>query len=929
MRALIDLADIMRSEWDRRVQHDYRFWISNELSPQSIMWQDGARDFAQLHEGVTPHISKTALEIGCGVGRMLRAAAQVYGRVIGVDVSPKAIDKARELIGLDSSIKLIANSGYDLAGLADHSVDFVWSYASLAHMPARVIASYLLEIKRVLRPTGCAKLQFFLGRETDVAEVDSLRLRSFARANLEAALQEAGLCASQITPAELPLSVILRELGLEAFMVTVQPTEKTPASVDAVGRALKPDGESQDESRISGAEFEAWLAMSCADRMYQDGAYDCARSALEYVAQYCQAAGIDTRDILDRISQAVVKSPLTSAPSTETYPSGVYAANLEVIKARFPDIFDQLKNPSSPSPDAIEVRSSLDGPVLWCRNTCLDHAEKPKAAGEAWTKRSLNEQRYSRSGHLVVVGFGAGYHIESLISRATHKISCIEPSLESLRRVLEARDVRSILSGLTSLRVGADAPDSGWQADAELLIRPQSSALFPVFCETLTNNFYAARGIAALHPKIAVLGPLQGGTLPIGIYTTSALQQLGQRIRGIDVSGFNGAFELISSLVGDKDRLGLARQTYSETLSSFLLENFSEKPVDILICMAQAPITPRALTELRRRGVITVLWFLEDYLRFTYWREMAKYYDFVFTIQKGECIEAIRQAGAAQVHYLPAACDPQVHAPLSLSEEEKRRWGSPISFVGAGYYNRQESFARLSRYPFKIWGSEWPLCKPFDKLVQEESRRLAPEEYVKIFNATDINLNLHSSSERADVDPTGDFVNPRTFELAACGAFQLVDERSLLSEAFTPGEEVVTFRSTADLRDKIDYYLERPEERLRIAQQGRARALRDHTYEKRLQQMLSIIYAHSYQKLQSREQANPWTEMIRRAAFDPELKEKCERSCARGEEPGLDGLVADIALGKGNLTPTEQKLLFLHHVTKQIIRMQHEGGGKN
>lgn len=31
--------------------------------------------------------------------------------------------------------------------------------------------------------------------------------------------------------------------------------------------------------------------------------------------------------------------------------------------------------------------------------------------------------------------------------------------------------------------------------------------------------------------------------------------------------------------------------------------------------------------------------------------------------------------------------------------------------------------------------------------------------------------------ERDGVEPYGDFVNPRTFESAACGAFQLVDSR--------------------------------------------------------------------------------------------------------------------------------------------------------
>jgi spore maturation protein CgeB len=402
---------------------------------------------------------------------------------------------------------------------------------------------------------------------------------------------------------------------------------------------------------------------------------------------------------------------------------------------------------------------------------------------------------------------------------------------------------------------------------------------------------------------------------------------MGQRVRGIDVSGFNDGFMLLEQFVKNEARHGVMRGQYVELVSQVLLESFQEKPVDILICMAQAPISAKALTELRSRGVITVLWFVEDYLRFTYWREMAKYYDFVFTIQKGECIEKIKAAGAGEVHYLPTACDPFFHVPVELSKEDRERWGSPISFVGAGYHNRVQTFATMANYPFKIWGSEWPNGKPFDRLVQEESRRINPEEYIKIFNATDVNLNLHSSSERDGVDPSGDFVNPRTFELAACGAFQLCDERQLLPEIMEVGKEIITFSSREEMIAKMEYYLAHPEERRQVCERARARVIKDHSYERRLEQMLSTIYASKYETLRQRESGSPWGEMIRRAESDPELKERCQRAMMRGEEPALDGLIADIVTGKGKLTETEQKLLFMHHVKSQIIRMRSEESG--
>jgi spore maturation protein CgeB len=526
------------------------------------------------------------------------------------------------------------------------------------------------------------------------------------------------------------------------------------------------------------------------------------------------------------------------------------------------------------------------------------------------------------------VGFGGGYHLEALLSRV-QAVSCLEPNIDTLRVAMDARDLRQVLARLTDLQVGEGYETTPLEERSQLLVRPQAVASHRAYVDKVKSSFYSRRGSSMLRPHIGVLGPIQGGTIPTGQYTFGALTRMKQHARGMDMSGFNGGFQLIDGFAFDESRRALLRSNYCEMLSNMILESVAEKPIDILICMAQAPITMKALAELRRRGVITVLWFVEDYLRFTYWKQMASSYDFVFTIQKDECLSAIKQAGAGEVHYLPTACDPYLHRPLELSPEERQRWGSHLSFVGAGYHNRQQMFASLANLDFRIWGSEWPTCRPFDRMVQEQSRRIAPEEYIKIFNATNINLNLHSSSERDGVEPNGDFINPRTFELASCGAFQLVDERSLLPELFEVGKEVITFNSLSDLKSKIEYYSAHPEERALVAGRARERVLRDHTYDKRIEQMLSIIYASKYEELKAREQASPWTAMIQRASRFPELLNRCEASRSRGDQPNLDGLISDIVAGNGKLSETEQKLLFLFHVRKQILRMTREEAGLN
>jgi spore maturation protein CgeB len=111
---------------------------------------------------------------------------------------------------------------------------------------------------------------------------------------------------------------------------------------------------------------------------------------------------------------------------------------------------------------------------------------------------------------------------------------------------------------------------------------------------------------------------------------------------------------------------------------------------------------------------------------------------------------------------------------------------------------------------------------------------------VRIYSASQINLNLHSSMQSRELVPQGDFVNPRTFELAACGVFQLVDRRALMPELFAD-DELAGFNSMRELIEKIDYFLAHPEVRAAFAERGRQRVLRDHTYHKRMETLIGFI----------------------------------------------------------------------------------------
>ncbi|MDR2487947.1 MAG: glycosyltransferase [Desulfovibrio sp.] len=339
--------------------------------------------------------------------------------------------------------------------------------------------------------------------------------------------------------------------------------------------------------------------------------------------------------------------------------------------------------------------------------------------------------------------------------------------------------------------------------------------------------------------RILVVLPFYGGSLPVGRYCLEAMREIGCLVDSFEAPAFYPAFTALQDLRVGSSRLEILRESFLQTISQCILAKVDSFAPDLVLCLAQAPMSRAALKSLRRDGIPTVMWFVEDFRLFTYWRAFAPYYDIFAVIQKEPFLSELAGIGVNNALYLPLAALPSLHRPLELTPAEEKEFGAELSFMGAGYPNRRKAFLRFANQGLKIWGTEWedePLLVPF---VQRRGSRISPEDCVRIYNATIVNLNLHSSI-RADVLVSGgDFVNPRTFELAACEAFQLVDRRALMPELFRE-DELVLFDTLDELEEKFRYYKKRHEERKAFATRARSRVLADHTYAARMRTLLDF-----------------------------------------------------------------------------------------
>jgi spore maturation protein CgeB len=259
---------------------------------------------------------------------------------------------------------------------------------------------------------------------------------------------------------------------------------------------------------------------------------------------------------------------------------------------------------------------------------------------------------------------------------------------------------------------------------------------------------------------------------------------------------------------------------------------------ELVLVLKGDRIAPEVLTEIRAAHAVPVVnWFTDPLVDF---RELvariAPAYDVFFTIDDVPRAEAgwIR---ARRIVHLPTACDPHVHRPVRTADGDHARFACDVCFVGR-FGRRATALADLTDLRLNLWGS---------RLFAEDLRRfhrgdgLWGDDLAKQYGAARIALNVHAGYDRADAEAATYNVNPRLFEIPACGGFQLTDNRAQATRFFDEGAEIACFGSREELRDRVRHYLARDDERRRMAARAGEKARTLHTYDRRVACLLEAV----------------------------------------------------------------------------------------
>jgi spore maturation protein CgeB len=277
-------------------------------------------------------------------------------------------------------------------------------------------------------------------------------------------------------------------------------------------------------------------------------------------------------------------------------------------------------------------------------------------------------------------------------------------------------------------------------------------------------------------------------------------------------------------------------------INQTLIPHLAEFQPNLLWIEKATTILPSIYKQIRQQFPnLKIVYYSEDDVhlfdnRSIYLKHSFPLFDAVYTT-KPRNIQELPRIGAKNVVCIFQAYDRNIHRPISVSEEDRQRWGAEVGFVGFFERDRAEQMLYLAQQGIKvrIWGFNWQdwINKHPNLIV--EGTPVFNEDFVKVLNATRINLNFLRKSNR-------DRHTSRSLEIPACQGFMLAERTDEHLQLFEEGKEAEFFDSPEELLQKVKYYLAHDAELLRIAKAGRDRCLESgYSHRDRLKVMIEAF----------------------------------------------------------------------------------------
>jgi spore maturation protein CgeB len=213
-------------------------------------------------------------------------------------------------------------------------------------------------------------------------------------------------------------------------------------------------------------------------------------------------------------------------------------------------------------------------------------------------------------------------------------------------------------------------------------------------------------------------------------------------------------------------------------------------------------------------------------------------FDLVLSYTGGGALKALQERlGARRVAPLYGGVDVTRYRPAPVAAEPR----AALSYLGTYAADRQDKLAALLLEParrcpelrFIIGGAQYPADFAWSDNIFFW-RHVAPPEHPRFYAEARATLNV----TRRGMAASGWCPSGRLFEAAACAAPVLSDCWDGLDAFFRPDSEILIVRSTEDVLAALG---RSDRELARIGEAARARALADHTAERRAAELVAML----------------------------------------------------------------------------------------
>jgi spore maturation protein CgeB len=291
---------------------------------------------------------------------------------------------------------------------------------------------------------------------------------------------------------------------------------------------------------------------------------------------------------------------------------------------------------------------------------------------------------------------------------------------------------------------------------------------------------------------------------PLGVECEQALQALGHTVFRMDVDRKIPWWQLKGRSQPDRNEV--------------LLKLVKELRPDLLFLLLGYRYAPETLETIKRTYNTRILaWWVENPDNANQLYSTLPWYDYLFSFSKKFATD-LTDSTDRVCHFVNYGTDCELYRRTSLNWFEKAKYSSDISFLGKFKERRRDYLQVFSGSDLSIWGPLWKKELPDNHDLRSHLRgdQLFDHKARKLFNATKVNININSWAT-----PSGP--NLRVFDVLSCGSFLLTEYVEELEDLFVIGEEIDTFSSPEELKDKGRFYLKNTSAREKIAARGQQR----------------------------------------------------------------------------------------------------------